>query len=47
MRLMLAGFVAEGVAASMSDVQTMMRRLGRRPCSYAGFAAETLAQWRA
>ena len=47
MRLMLDGFVAEGMAASASDVQTMTRLLGRSPRSYADFAAETLAQWQA
>lgn len=46
MRLMLDGFIAEGMAASTSDVQTMTRLLGRSPRSYADFAAETLAKWR-
>jgi uncharacterized protein YbjT (DUF2867 family) len=47
MRLMLDGFVTEGMVARESEVETMARLLGRGARSYADFAAETLAQWRA
>lgn len=47
MRLMLDRFCSDGMAASSADVDRMTQLLGRRPRSYADFAAETLAQWKA
>lgn len=46
MRLMLDRFGSDGMIATASDVANMARLLGRKPRSYADFAAETLAQWR-
>jgi uncharacterized protein YbjT (DUF2867 family) len=46
MRLMLDRFCSDGMAAAADDVQTMTRLLGRKPRSYADFAAETLASWK-
>ena len=46
MRLMLDRFVSDGMVGTASDVENMVRLLGRQPRSYAEFAAETLAQWR-
>ena len=45
MRLMLDRFCSDGMAATAADVGKMAERLGRRPRSYADFAAETRAQW--
>lgn len=47
MRLMLDRFCSDGMAATAADVDKMTQLLGRSPCSYADFAAETLAQWQA
>lgn len=47
MRLMLDRFCTDGMAATPADVATMTRLLGRSPRSYADFAAQTLAAWRA
>ncbi len=47
MRLMLDRFCSDGMAANAEDVGKMAERLGRRPRSYADFAAETRAQWEA
>jgi uncharacterized protein YbjT (DUF2867 family) len=47
MRLMLDRFCSDGMAAASADVDRMTQLLGRRPRSYADFAAETLAQWKA
>ena len=47
MRLMLDRFCSDGMAAAPADVDRMTQLLGRRPRSYADFAAETLAQWKA
>ena len=47
MRLMLDRFCSDGMAAASADVDRMTQLLGRRPRSYADFAAETLAQWQA
>ncbi len=47
MRLMLDRFCSDGMVASSTDVDIMTRRLGRKPRTYADFAAKTLAQWQA
>jgi uncharacterized protein YbjT (DUF2867 family) len=47
MRLMLDRFCSEGMAAASADVDRMTQLLGRKPRTYAHFAAETLAQWQA
>jgi len=47
MRLMLDRFCSDGMAAASADVDRMTQLLDRRPRSYADFAAETLAQWKA
>lgn len=47
MRLMLDRFISDGMAAADADVDKMTRLLGRKPRSYANFAAEALAQWQA
>lgn len=47
MRLMLDRFCADGMAARPGDVDRMTALLGRKPTSYADFAAATLAAWRA
>lgn len=47
MRLMLDRFCSDGMTATAADVDKMTQLLGRRPHSYADFAAETLAQWQA
>ena len=47
MRLMLDRFCSDGMAANAADVGKMAEQLGRRPRSYADFAAETRAQWEA
>ncbi len=47
MRLMLDRFCADGMAATAADVDRMTQWLGRRPRSYADFAAQTVAAWRA
>ena len=47
MRLMLYRFCADGMAATAADVDRMTQWLGRRPRSYADFAAQTVAAWRA
>ena len=46
MRLMLDRFCTDGMAATSADVEKMTQLLGRRPRSYADFAAETLVQWK-
>jgi len=45
MRLMLDRFCSDGMAATSADVARMNELLGRRPRSYADFAAEMKAQW--
>ena len=47
LRLMLDRFQRDGMRASSRDVEEMTNLLGRRPRSYADFAAETLARWQA
>lgn len=47
MRLMLDRFCSDGMAATSADVAKMTKMLGRHPRSYAEFAAETLANWKA
>ncbi len=47
LRLMLDRFGRDGMRASADDVAEMTRLLGRPPRSYADFAHETLAAWRA
>ena len=47
MRLMLDRFCADGMSARQADVDRMTALLGRAPRSYAAFAAETLAAWKA
>ena len=47
MRLMLDRFVADGMRAGDDDVAEMKRLLGRTPRTYAEFAREALATWRA
>ena len=47
MRLMLDRFCSDGMAATSADVARMNELLGRRPRSYADFAAEMKAQWEA
>ena len=47
MRLMLDRFCSDGMVATSADVDKMTELLGRRPRSYADFAAEMKAQWEA
>lgn len=47
MRLMLDRFCSDGMAAASAQVDRMTQLLGRRPRSYADFAAETLVHWTA
>ena len=47
MRLMLDRFCSDGMAATSADVSKTTELLGRRPRSYADFAAEMKAQWEA
>lgn len=47
MRLMLDRFCSDGMAASSADIAKMTELLGRKPRSYAEFAAETVASWNA
>ena len=47
MRLMLNRFGSDGMVATSADVDKMTELLGRRPRSYADFAAEMKAQWEA
>ena len=47
MRLMLDRFCLDGMAATSADVSKTTELLGRRPRSYADFAAEMKAQWEA
>lgn len=47
MRLMLVRFCSDGMVATSANVDKMTELLGRRPRSYADFAAEMKAQWEA
>lgn len=47
MRLMLDRFCSDGMAASAADMARMTELLGRKPRSYAEFAADALASWNA